>query len=197
MDGILTLEEFQERVMSCIEGSESHRTFESMRNITLYRLLFATGLRIRATLGIKRKNLDLEKNSVKVIEKGGRTCTRFFDSETADHITRLIEHMDSNLPGLNHSHLFITRITKRIQGKTQPIYRPMSYHRARDAVHQVVGVVPHMLRHSFALECVERGVDPFTLMNLMGHANVATTSIYTRKNEEMMKKDYGKYAPFG
>ncbi len=72
----------------------------------------------------------------------------------------------------------------------------MSYHNARVAVRQVVGVSPHKLRHSFALACVERGVDPFTLMNLMGYANVITTSIYTRKNEEMMKKDYGKYAPF-
>jgi len=196
IDGILTVEEFNRRVREFIENSKGRRQFESIRNVTLCRLLFATGLRIRAALGITRKDIDLKENRVRAKEKGGRICTKFFDEQTAEQISALIEHMDNNLPGLNNHHLFVTRQARRHQGEKMWEYRQMHYNVALDAVHLVVGVSPHKLRHSFALACVERGADPFTLMNLMGHANVATTSIYMRKNEEMMQEDYGKFAPF-
>lgn len=162
------------------------------RNHALLELLYATGIRVSELVGLDVDDVDDGRRTVRVLGKGGRERTvpfgvpalRALDRWRADGRPRLVAN-DSG-PAL-----FLGARGRRIDPRT-----------VREVVHQAVEGVPgapdigpHGLRHSAATHVLEGGADLRAVQELLGHASLATTQIYTHVSVERLRSAYAQAHP--
>ena len=145
-------------------------------------VMFATGLRVSETVGIRCCDLDIADRTVRVNGKGSRERTVFLPGEW--------------MPNLLHSYLS----TRSVLGIENPILffnrlgAPLSSAAMRtrlDKAARNAGIVrritPHMLRHSAATQLIESGVDIRYVQRLLGHSSLSTTEIYTHVSDSALR----------
>jgi integrase/recombinase XerD len=149
-----------------------------VRDRALFELMYATGARVAETVGLRVEDVDLEGRSARVTGKGNKQrivpLGRFAVDAIAAYLAVRLElkggRSDSGWLFLNARGGRLTR---------QGVFGIIRGHAARaglDPTH----VSPHVLRHSAATHMVEGGADLRTVQEILGHANITTTQIYTR-----------------
>ena len=166
-----------------------------LRNRALVELLYAAGLRVSEALGLDRRDLSLEGGFVRVIGKGDRE--------------RLVPVGDVALEWLAR-YLAWPRpawLPADGDGAAQPLFvTPRGRRLARQSAWQVVRsaaeaaglgdrVSPHTLRHSFATHLLEGGADLRVVQELLGHASISTTQLYTHLTGERIREVYARAHP--
>jgi integrase/recombinase XerD len=158
-----------------------------LRDRAILELLYGSGLRISELVGLDVDDLDLEIGAVRVLGKGGKERSvplgRYAREAIGAYLARARPAMASSASRgalfLNHRGGRITR---------QSCARSLAtYARAARIDRQVS---PHTLRHSFATHLLEGGADVRVVQELLGHASVATTQIYTLVTEEHLREVY-------
>jgi len=164
------------------------------RDYALILWLFETGCRIGETLNLQLSALDLSTRSARMMGKGSKERLVAFGDATATALGRWIEARDRHLEqhGLaDAGWVFATRSGNGIQhsawDKALKCY-------ARKAKLPFT-VSSHMLRHSFATALWEGGIDPFVLRDLMGHASLDSTAIYTHVSDARRRAAYDATFP--
>jgi len=163
--------------------------FSSVRNHLVVELLYATGMRRSEMISLKESSVDLESMTVKVRGKRNKERIIPLSKQTTEQITRYLEmkrktfnHADPQLivtdKGLKAYPQFIHRITCKALGTTSSKRKS-----------------PHVLRHSFATHMLNHGADLNTLKELLGHAGLAATQVYTHSTIEQLKTIYHKAHP--
>ena len=157
------------------------------RDRAILEVLYGSGLRISELVGLDVDELDAEEGSVRVLGKGGKErevpLGRFGREALVDYLSR-------GRPALATSRsraaLFLNRRGGRLtrQGCAHVLARHV---RAAGIERRVT---PHTLRHSFATHLLEGGADVRVVQELLGHASVATTQIYTLITEEHLREVY-------
>lgn len=145
-----------------------------LRDDAMLRLLYATGLRVSEIVALSLADLDPDLAHVRAAGRNGRVRALPVPASTraalADYIERgrprLARHESVHALFLNHHGLHLTR---------QGFWLIMKGH-ARAA--GIANSTPHTLRHSFALDLVDRGVEMRNVQELLGHANLSTTQVY-------------------
>jgi integrase/recombinase XerD len=168
-----------------------------IRDRALLELLYAAGLRISEALGLDREDLSLDGGFVRVIGKGDKERLVPVGEVALDWLRRYLEAVRPAWLALAHvapvrgGPLFLSPRGRRL-GRQQAwaIVR-----RAAAAAGLPERVSPHTLRHSFATHLLEGGADLRVVQELLGHASISTTQLYTHLTGERIRDVYARAHP--
>lgn len=160
------------------------------RDLAIMELLYSTGMRLSELVGLNTSDLDLNRKRVKVFGKGARERIIPF----GDPASTAIRNYLADRPQLTGSKtgeddrnaLFLTDSGKRVYPRL--IQRKVSQYLSR--VCEVSQKSPHVLRHSFATHLLDRGAGIRVIKELLGHADLAATQIYTGTSVEHLRNVY-------
>ncbi|MBI4972653.1 MAG: tyrosine recombinase XerC [Candidatus Omnitrophica bacterium] len=157
-----------------------------LRNRAVLETFYSTGMRISELVGLNTDDIDFISGVVKVMGKGKKERLLPIGEHAISAIRHYLERRRKKM-----RELFLNkngrRITDRgIRGVVAKYIRLASIRQ---------GVSPHTLRHSFATHLLNRGADLRSVQELLGHANLSTTQIYTHLTTERLKSVYDKAHP--
>jgi integrase/recombinase XerD len=178
----LTVEE-----ITAIVEAPGDATPTAARDRAILELLYGAGLRVSELVGLDVDDVDLEDASVRVLGKGGKErlvpVGRMARDAVAAYLTR---GRTALATGRSRGALFLNARGGRLT--RQSCSRLLDAHRRRAGIPRVV--TPHDLRHSFATHLLEGGADVRVVQELLGHASVATTQVYTLVTTEHLRTTY-------
>jgi integrase/recombinase XerC len=165
--------------------------FTAARDRLIMELFYATGMRLSELCNIREKDIDIYNCTIKVLGKRNKERIIPF----TDVLKKLISNYKSErrkaLSGITHDYLFVTDDGTKIYHKL--VYR---------IVNKYLGLVstsekksPHVLRHTFATHMLNNGADINSIKEILGHANLAATQVYTHNTIEKLKKVYKQAHP--
>lgn len=165
-----------------------------VRNNAMFFLLYSTGLRVTELVTLPARGCNLNAGFVRVIGKGNKErLVPFGDQakEKLDHYLKTARPLI--LKGKRTNYLFVTG---RGSCMTRLRFWQIIRQAARDAgISKPIS--PHMLRHSFATHLLSHGADLRAVQMMLGHADIATTQIYTHIDQERLKATHKKFHPRG
>ena len=170
-------------------------TETGLRDRAIIELLFSGGLRVSELCNLNRDSINLARREFMVRGKGKKDRPIFIDQTTADHLEEYLSARNDTLPALflNNSS---NQNTPDISGDFRRL-SPRSIERIIQKYARLAGitkhVTPHTLRHSFATDLLMNGADLRSVQSLLGHANIATTQIYTHITDPHLKEVHEKF----
>ena len=165
-----------------------------MRDRAMLELLYASGLRAGELVGARLENLDLDQRVIRVTGKGGKTRLIPVGAKAREAIAAYLEKERPQFVGKRTgSHVFLSRHGKGL-GTTR-LWQIVKHYAARAGLPQ--NVYPHLLRHSFATHLLGGGADLRIIQELLGHADISTTQIYTHVEQGRLKAVHRKFHPRG
>lgn len=172
-----------ERLFAANEGNDP----KSIRNIALLELLYATGMRVSELTSLELSQIDFNYSIVRVMGKGRKERIIPFGVYANDALTYYIEQSRPKLlKNKVHQHLFVNmRGGELTERGVRYILNEMI---DKAALH--TKIYPHMLRHTFATHLLDNGADLRTVQELLGHANLSSTQIYTHVTKEHLRNTY-------
>lgn len=170
------------------------------RNRVILELLWATGMRVSELSNLNFGDLNLEENEIRVFGKGAKERIVLISDRAKDYLKQYINSArrliapDYDTGEINDdTPLFINNTGFRLQNKT-----------IRKAINETVAkielpkkVTPHVFRHSFATKLIENGADLRVVQELLGHAGISNTQIYTHISMKHMRDVYETAHPHG
>ena len=161
-----------------------------IRNRALYELIYSAGLRISEAVSLNSGDLSLSKNLAKVTGKGSKERLVIFGQDAAFWLKRyLTEARNDLLGGRNSKAFFVSRNGIRLSRKG--IWKNYT----ALAVEAGLSTKLHTLRHTFATELLAGGADLRSVQELLGHAEISTTQIYTHIDSGRLRDSHEKYLP--
>ena len=169
------------------------------RNKAILELLWATGMRVSELSGLNFGDLELESNEIRVFGKGSKERIVLISSRAKKYLEQYIHTARPLIIGANgktpsmseDSPIFINNTGYRLQTRT-----------IRNAINEIViriqlpkHVTPHVFRHSFATRLIEHGADLRVVQELLGHASISNTQIYTHISAQHLKDVYNTAHP--
>ncbi len=164
--------------------------FEGKRDKAVVSLFYGTGIRLSELVGIRFSDLDLHEKMVKVTGKRNKERLVPFPTEIATVLNEYINLRNELFPGLGNF-VFLT-------GKGEPVYNKLIYRIVKKELSLITTIdkkSPHVLRHSYATHLLNRGADLNAIKELLGHANLAATQVYTHTSFEKLKLVYKQAHP--
>jgi integrase/recombinase XerC len=181
---------FSEKEISNVIGNlEKAEDFKSMRNKLIVELFYSTGIRRNELINIKINDIDFSNGTLKVL--GKRNKERYIPLITIvqDSIKNyLLERMKVDTVD---QYLFLTNGQK----KTYPVLVYRIINDYFSTVSSKVKKSPHVLRHSFATHLLNEGADLNSVKELLGHASLASTQVYTHSSLGKIKEVYNQAHP--
>jgi integrase/recombinase XerC len=164
----------------------------ALRDHALLELLYATGVRVSELCGLDVPDVDLERRVIVVLGKGGKERTVPF-GEPAERAVRA--WLTWGRPALARSASPPALLLGARGGRFQPASVRRIVHEALGAVPGAPAMGPHGLRHSAATHLLEGGADLRSVQELLGHATLATTQLYTHVTVERLKAIHDRAHP--
>ena len=163
-----------------------------LRDRAALELLYATGIRVAELVGLDLGDLDLERNVVRVLGKGDKQRTVPFGLPAARGVR---DWVGRGRPRLANASSGSALLLGRRGGRwDQRQVRTLVHHLLR-AAGTGVDAGPHALRHSAATDLLDGGADLRTVQELLGHASLATTQVYTHVSVERLRSTYQQAHP--
>jgi integrase/recombinase XerD len=167
-------------------------TPEDRRDHVMLELLYATGLRVSELVGLELTQVNMEVGYLRVTGKGskerivpmGEPARRLLLEYVEAVRPQLLRHRSSRV-------LFVSRRGTKLT--RQAFWKSLRARARRAGLNQPVS--PHMLRHSFATHLLGGGADLRSVQTMLGHADIATTQIYTHVERERLKEVHATYFP--
>ena len=165
-------------------------TKTNSREQAILELLYSSGIRVSELIGIKLTDLDTTECFLKVKGKGSKE--------------RLVPLSATALQAVKN---YLTQERQKLKNPAEELFlshngRPLTRQLVWQMVHTLAAayglhkkVSPHTFRHSLATHLIEKGADIRTVQEILGHANIATTQIYTSVSREHLRRVYAKAHP--
>ena len=184
-----------DRTESLFAGAESRAAGAdpaAVRDLAILELFYSSGLRLSELTGLNLLDLDLLSDQVKVRGKGRKERLVPLGSRASRALRHYLEvrEAEAALPGADRRAVFLGRRGRRLTPRT--VQRIV--HRALDTVGGET-LRTHSLRHTFATHLLDAGADLRAVQELLGHASLSTTQIYTHTSVERLKKVYQQAHP--
>ncbi len=166
-----------------------------LRDRALFELAYASGLRAEELVTLNVDSVDFDAEAVRVEGKGGKTRL----VPVGEHALRALErYLASGRPALASSTepaLLLSKSGRRLS--TSDVRRRLRTwaRRAAPVAPAVIDAHPHALRHSFATHLLEGGADLRAIQELLGHATISTTQVYTRVDSRRLRSAYARAHP--
>lgn len=163
-----------------------------LRDRAMLELLYASGIRVGELVSLDLHDLDFGSNLVRVMGKGAKQRTVPFGGPAATAIQGWLQLGRGQVVTARSGHaLFLGRRG----GRVDPRQVRTAVHQVLQHVPDVPDIGPHGLRHSAATHLIEGGADLRVVQELLGHASLATTQIYTHVSVERLKQSYQQAHP--
>ncbi len=186
----------RERTEALFQGAEARAVntddASGLRDLAILELFYSSGLRLSELVGLNTSDLDLLSDQVKVRGKGRKERIVPLGSRASRALRHYLDAREDEArrPGADRSAVFLGKRGKRLSART--VQRLV--HRALDTVGGD-GLKTHSLRHTFATHLLDAGADLRAVQELLGHASLSTTQIYTHTSVERLKKVYQQAHP--
>ncbi|MDR7450378.1 MAG: site-specific tyrosine recombinase XerD [Armatimonadota bacterium] len=183
---VLTVEEV-DRLLAAPDPT----TPEGLRDRAMLELMYGSGLRVSELIGLDVGDVDLERELVRCVGKGDKTRLVPTGSRA---VAALLAYQRRGRPQLTRRRMSPALFVSRRGRLTRQAFWQMIRRYAR-----VAGITkrltPHVLRHSFATHLLEGGADLRAVQEMLGHASIATTQVYTHLTRERLRTVYDRAHP--
>ena len=164
----------------------------SLRDVAMVELLYATGARVAELCGLDISDIDYDRQTIRVLGKGNKERTIPLGNPAMKALNAwLKDGRDLIKNSVSGNAVFLGARGKRID---QRAVRTVVY-KALEAIEGIERMGPHALRHSAATHLLEGGADLRTVQEILGHASLATTQIYTHVSTERLQKAFKQAHP--
>jgi integrase/recombinase XerD len=165
-----------------------------LRDRAILELFYASGLRISELAGARLENLNLQERLIRVVGKGSKTRLVPVGRMACEAIDRYLTQERIGLVARKTGNeVFLSRHGKKLT--TQRIWQILKEIAATAGFE--INVYPHLLRHSFATHLLANGADLRIIQELLGHADIGTTQIYTHVEQSRLKSIHKQFHPRG
>lgn len=180
-------------VKTLLESVDTGRPL-GLRDRAILELLYASGLRVSELTGARLENLHLEEGMIRVTGKGNKTRLVPVGKAALEAMSVYLERERPRLVGRRSgSEVFLS-----VRGSKLTTARIWQIVRERAKLAGLDGnVYPHQLRHSFATHLLGNGADLRVIQELLGHADISTTQIYTHVDQKRLRQVHKKFHPRG
>lgn len=166
---------------------------EGMRNKAMLEVLYGCGLRVSELIGLKKSNLHLEVEFIKIEGKGNKERLIPIGHQAIKYLKIYLEESRTQQPikAGNEDYVFLNR-------RGAPLTRVMVFIIIKDLVSKIglkKKISPHTFRHSFASHLVEGGADLRAVQDMLGHESITTTEIYTHIDKDYLQSIITQYHP--
>lgn len=170
---------------------QAEQSFENIRDFVVMELLFGTGIRLAELLQIKESDIDFYNNKILIF--GKRNKQRYVPIHTTlkKELKSYLQRKKTENLDNNSEYLVVTKEGKKAYAKL--IYRIVQKYLSMVTSQKKRS--PHVLRHSFATTLLDNGADLNAIKELLGHAGLAATQIYTHNSAERLKSIYKQAHP--
>lgn len=179
-------EKEMERLLESIHGD----SWKIKRDRAMMETLYSAGVRVSELVGLNVEDVDLLSGLVKVRGKGKKERLVPLGSYAANAVKHYLESLPPDLMS-GHQPLFLNRGRTRLTDRS--VRRIILKYAKRAALKK--GISPHTLRHTFATHLLDRGADLRSVQELLGHAHLSTTQIYTHVTSKRLKEAYQEAHP--
>jgi integrase/recombinase XerD len=180
----------EEEVESLLEAPDCSRPL-GVRDRAMLELTYASGLRVSEVVSLPRDRVDLPDGVLRVTGKGGRERLIPFGKSAGRWLDRYLSEVRPALDRKGSPALFLTprggSMTRQRFWQLIEAYGRSAGIRSR--------LTPHRLRHSFATHLLEHGADLRALQMMLGHADIATTQVYTQVSRTRLRRVYDEFHP--
>jgi len=168
------------------------RDLMGLRDRACLELMYATGMRVSELVNLKMDDLNMEVGFVKCFGKGSKERIVPFGSKAREYVGRYIEKARPVFLKKRISNfLFLSRLGRPMS--RQAFWKTIKKYARLAGIKK--DITPHTLRHSFATHILERGADLRVVQEMLGHADISTTQIYTHVNKDRLKFIHQKFHP--
>ena len=174
-----------------LDEYEFGNDFSGVRNKLIINMLYQTGMRRSELIGLKVSSFDQAAMQVRVLGKRNKERIIPLARELSDDIQGYLDRREEEFPGSETEALFLT-------DTGNPVYPKLIYR----IVNRYIGMIttlektsPHILRHTFATHMLNSGADLNAIKEILGHANLSATQVYTHNTFEKLKSIYNQAHP--
>jgi integrase/recombinase XerC len=179
-------EQDMEQLLSHLAFAEGWKGYTEKMVIQLF---YATGMRLSELINCKENQLDISKSVIKVLGKGNKERILPMSKELSPSLAEYIKEKPDLANG--SPFLFVTEKGKNLQPRA--VYSFVKFYLSQ--VTPLQKKSPHVLRHSFATHLMNNGADLNAVKELLGHASLAATQVYTHNTIEKLKEVFAKAHP--
>lgn len=182
----------EEAIEKILDEFQYEDTFEGQRDRMVMEFLYLTGVRLSELIALKWRDINLASDSVKVFGKRKKERIIPINNVLKKNIVSYKKVFEETFSNVDHSDYFIVSIKKE-QAYPMKIYRIVRQY--LDLFAQTQKRSPHLLRHTFATHLLNKGADLNAVKDLLGHANLAATQVYTHNSMEKLKAVFEQAHP--
>lgn len=176
------------RLLESVSGTDPL----GLRDRAILELLYASGLRISELCNVRLEGIDLEEGMIRVTGKGNKTRLIPVGTEAREAIRRYLEVERPQLvSSRSGAEIFLSVRGRKLT--PQRVWQLVKRYAARAGLE--ANVYPHLLRHSFATHLLAGGADLRIIQEMLGHADISTTQIYTHVDSSHLKSVHKKFHP--
>ncbi len=180
-------------VDALIEVSKGRKP-KAIRDHAILELLYASGMRVSELINLNLDSVNLNIGYVRCLGKGRKERIVPIGKKARDTVKKYCAGTRKKiLKGEVHSVLFLNRFGKKMS--RQAIWKLIKQYALKSGITKEVK--PHTLRHSFATHLLEHGADLRSVQEMLGHADIATTQIYTHVDKERLRCVHKQFHPRG
>ena len=178
--------------MEAIIKASQGRKEQQIRDYAILELLYASGMRVSELVDLKLESINMDVGYVRCIGKGRKERIVPIGKKAQAAAKQYIETARPRLAKSNFSNvLFLSRLGKKIS--RQSIWKIIKFYARKAKIAKTIK--PHTIRHSFATHLLERGADLRSVQEMLGHADISTTQIYTHVDRERLKLIHKQFHP--
>jgi len=180
-----------ERLIKAVDEEKDQLT--RLRDHAILEMLFSTGLRISELTSVKRDNINLKRGEFSVRGKGDKMRLVFLSHKAIESINQYLKERKDNSKALFVRHDAKESVEKQMESMSEKVsgLTPRSIQRIIKKYAKLAGIMkkitPHTLRHSFATDLLTNGADIRSVQELLGHASISTTQIYTHLTNKRLR----------
>lgn len=173
----------EDEIQQCIKNIEQNQYHKLInRDLCIFSLGISTGLRVSAIAQINISDIDFQESTIQVVEKGNKNRIIYFGNNLKERIIAWIEDRNKYFPDVETDALFISQKKNRLS--VSAIEDLMAKYTKGMNKH----ITPHKLRATCATNLYKKTGDIYLVANQLGHANIATTKIYTEIDVDAKRK---------
>ena len=178
-------------LMAVAAVAADERTPVQLRNLAIVELLYATGIRVGELVGLNVDGVDFDRRTVRVLGKGNKERVVPFGAPASDALRDYIDNARAQMLADGTPALFVGVRGKRLDVRSvRHLLDSLIFH-----VSDAPAISPHTLRHSAATHILEGGADLRIVQEMLGHASLATTQMYTHVSVERLRSVYQQAHP--
>lgn len=181
----------EKEVELLLEAPDLHKSL-GIRDRAILEIFYASGLRVSELAHLKLNNLHIDDGYIRVVGKGRKERVIPIARHSADMLIRYLEEVRPLLcENPNEQHVFVSR-------NETPLCRQRLWQLIKKYTKEagiMKNVTPHTLRHSFASHLLQNGAPLRVIQEMLGHADIATTQIYTHVDPERLRNIHRQFHP--